>query len=126
MSPLESPRSEVLPIPRITRQFWVMTHRHVGLAIWLFVFNLGLTGALLSFNQDFDDLLPGDLAQIELQGAILTESALLAVVTTAYPGATVEIESDPALKPTHSVMLWLVPTGDNPQAITPCRATKCS
>ena len=112
MSLLENPRTLVWRLPRIPRQVWVVLHRYVGLAIMIFVFNVGITGALLSFNDELDRFFLGDLGRVTPTGAMIAEPVLLAIVSAAYPDATAEIEGPAADHPTQAAQFWLEPKGE--------------
>ena len=52
------------------RQGWVLVHRWVGLTIAAFLFMSGLTGAVISWDQELDDVLNSHLTRVESRGEL--------------------------------------------------------
>jgi uncharacterized iron-regulated membrane protein len=50
------------------RQLWVLVHRWVGLSVAGFLFVSGLTGAVISWDHELDDLLNPHLTHVESRG----------------------------------------------------------
>jgi uncharacterized iron-regulated membrane protein len=109
MSVLENETTRSLRIPKITRQFWVLMHRWVGLSILMFVFQVGLTGALLSFYDELDHLFLGTWATVEPQNVLLSEQEIIEKFQAVYPGITPNLPVDYADHPRDSLEIWLDP-----------------
>ena len=60
----------------MTRRLWVVFHRWVGLSIAGFLFVSGLTGAVISWDHEFDDVLNPHLTQVDSRGDYLDPLAL--------------------------------------------------
>lgn len=73
----------------MTRQFWTLLHRWVGLAIALFLFVSGLTGAVISWDHELDDLLNPHLTHVESRGAYIPSLELARAIEARDPRASV-------------------------------------
>jgi uncharacterized iron-regulated membrane protein len=99
----------------LTRNTWVLIHRYAGLFLLLFVFQVGFTGTLLSFNDELDGLFLGSWADATPTGPQLPRDTLIAAVEAAYPGLAVNGGGeDMADHPTSSVTFYAESTTDVP------------
>jgi uncharacterized iron-regulated membrane protein len=73
----------------VTRQLWVLVHRWVGLTIAAFLCVSGVTGAVISWDHELDDLLNSNLTHVESRGAPLSTLDLAARIEAADPRALV-------------------------------------
>jgi uncharacterized iron-regulated membrane protein len=64
------------------RQGWVLVHRWVGLTIAAFLFVSGLTGAVISWDEELDDVLNSHLTQVESRGELKAPLDLARAVET--------------------------------------------
>ena len=71
------------------RSFWVLAHRWVGLAMAAFLFATGLTGAVISWDHELDDLLNPHLLKTESRGAPLPALELARQFEAKEPRARV-------------------------------------
>lgn len=62
----------------MTRQLWVLVHRYAGLAMTGFLVIVGLTGSLLAFNSELEDLISPQLFPALPPGAVPLDAATLA------------------------------------------------
>lgn len=61
----------------MTRQFWVLIHRYVGLAMTVFLIIVGLTGSVLAFKDDLDLWLNPDLLRAPVRTAPMLDPLVL-------------------------------------------------
>jgi uncharacterized iron-regulated membrane protein len=69
----------------MTRQLWVLFHRWVGLTIAAFLCVSGITGAVISWDHELDDLLNARLTRVDTRGAPLPPLDLAAQIEAADP-----------------------------------------
>lgn len=67
------------------RQLWVLLHRWVGLSIAAFLIISGVTGAIISWDHELDDLLNRHLTHVDSRGAYLDPLALGARIEAQDP-----------------------------------------
>ncbi|MEI8209225.1 MAG: PepSY domain-containing protein, partial [Methylococcales bacterium] len=48
----------------MTRHFWVLIHRYIGLSITIFLIIVGLSGSVLAFRDSLDLFLNPDLLRV--------------------------------------------------------------
>jgi uncharacterized iron-regulated membrane protein len=97
----------------LSRKSWVTLHRWAGLFMLAFLFIVGLTGALLAFNHELDQLFLGSWASVTPTGPMLSPEGLLATVQAALPEAVLSLnDTGFADHPLSSVQLSAVPVGD--------------
>ena len=53
----------------MTRQFWVLMHRYVGLSMTIFLVIVGLSGSVLAFRDPLDLFLNPDLLRVATRDA---------------------------------------------------------
>ncbi len=71
------------------RRLWTVIHRCIGLAVAGFLFLAGLTGAIISWDQELDALLNRDLHNVSSKGAYLDPLAMAHAIETRDPRAWV-------------------------------------
>lgn len=94
------------------RPFWVLVHRYAGLAIAVFLFVAGLTGAVIAFTHELDEWLNPGLFKTASAGEPLPMTELIARVEQSdprfrvgyvplhvEPGHTVNVWGDPKVDP---------------------------
>jgi uncharacterized iron-regulated membrane protein len=69
----------------VGRQLWVLVHRWVGLTIAAFLCISGITGAVISWDHELDDLLNSNLTQVDSRGAPLSSLDLAEQIEAADP-----------------------------------------
>src|SRR5262245_51758853 len=67
------------------RQLWVLVHRWVGLTIAGFLFVSGVTGAVISWDHELDDVLNPHLTHVESRGAFIPTLELARAVEERDP-----------------------------------------
>lgn len=73
-------------MPQSIRQACLWIHRYTGLAIMAFLIMAGITGALLSFHHELDDVFNQHLAKVTpVEAPMLPIAALHDTVISAYP-----------------------------------------
>ncbi|NOT11198.1 MAG: hypothetical protein HOP23_05100 [Methylococcaceae bacterium] len=109
--------SAVIPLPAkkiermlsITRRFWVLIHRYVGLGMTVFLIVVELTGSVLAFKNELDLWLNPDLLRVGVRNAPLLDPLVLREKAEASkPGMwvdTVPLHVEPG----HSFELELTP-----------------
>lgn len=97
------------PAARLDVRAWlVWFHRWTGLLILLFVFQVGLTGAIMAFHHELDHLFLGSWAEVEPEGEMRPLAELTAAVEAAYPGVTIDAGGDNmADHPRESVVFYV-------------------
>src|SRR5687768_7007767 len=68
-----------------SRQLWVLAHRWVGLTIAGFLCISGITGAVISWDHELDELLNSRLTHVESRGVRLPPLDLAAQIEAADP-----------------------------------------
>jgi uncharacterized iron-regulated membrane protein len=94
------------------RPFWILVHRWLGLLAAGFLFITGLTGAVISWDEELDHVLNADLTAARASGPALPALELARQVElrhpevrvtylplTAEPGESLEIVVDPRVDP---------------------------
>jgi uncharacterized iron-regulated membrane protein len=71
------------------RAFWTLIHRYAGLLMAGFLFVSGVTGAVISWDHELDDLLNPHLMETHTSGAAQPSLALAKQIESAYPQARV-------------------------------------
>ena len=71
------------------RAFWTLVHRYAGLLTAAFLFVSGLTGAVISWDHELDDLLNPHLMEAKTAGTPQASLALAGRVEARYPQARV-------------------------------------
>jgi uncharacterized iron-regulated membrane protein len=71
------------------RAFWTLIHRYAGLLIAGFLFISGVTGAIISWDHELDDLLNPHLMEAHTAGPAQAPLALARQVEARYPQARV-------------------------------------
>jgi uncharacterized iron-regulated membrane protein len=71
------------------RAFWTLLHRYAGLLTAAFLFISGVTGAVISWDHELDDLLNPHLMEAKTAGTPQASLALAAQVEARYPNARV-------------------------------------
>jgi uncharacterized iron-regulated membrane protein len=71
------------------RAFWTIIHRYAGLTIAAFLFVSGLTGAIISWDHELDDVLNAQLMEAHSSGKAQDSLALVRQVEARYPQARV-------------------------------------
>jgi uncharacterized iron-regulated membrane protein len=71
------------------RAFWTLIHRYAGLLIAGFLFISGVTGAVISWDHELDDLLNPHLMEAHTAGAAQPALTLVQQVEARYPQARV-------------------------------------
>lgn len=75
----------------MTRRFWVLFHRYVGLAMTMFLVVVGLTGSVLAFKDELDLWLNPDLLRVEVRDTpMLDPLALREKAEARQPGMRVD------------------------------------
>jgi uncharacterized iron-regulated membrane protein len=69
----------------VTRQLWVLVHRWVGLTIAGFLCISGVTGAVISWDHELDDLLNSNLTQVDSRGVPQSSLDLAERIEAADP-----------------------------------------
>ena len=69
----------------IVRAFWTLIHRYAGLLIAGFLFISGVTGAIISWDHELDDLLNPHLMEAHTAGPAQSSLALVQQVEARYP-----------------------------------------
>lgn len=69
----------------IVRAFWTLVHRYAGLTIAGFLFLSGVTGAIISWDHELDDLLNPHLMTAESAGSAQSSLALAQQIEARYP-----------------------------------------
>ncbi|MDB5962894.1 MAG: hypothetical protein JWP59_4188 [Massilia sp.] len=67
------------------RAFWTLIHRYFGLFTAAFLFVSGVTGAVISWDHELDDILNPQLMQAPARGAAQSPLALARQVEARYP-----------------------------------------
>jgi uncharacterized iron-regulated membrane protein len=67
------------------RDLFFVMHRYVGLVVGVFAVIIGVTGSLLVFRQDLENILNRALFYITPQGQPVSINAMIDTVTAAYP-----------------------------------------
>ncbi|MET0964068.1 MAG: PepSY-associated TM helix domain-containing protein [Noviherbaspirillum sp.] len=67
------------------RAFWSLSHRYAGLIIAGFLFISGVTGAIISWDHELDDLLNPHLMEARTVGAAQSPLALAQQIESRYP-----------------------------------------
>lgn len=67
------------------RPFWTLLHRSLGLTIAAFLFVSGLTGAVISWDHELDDVLNSHLMQARSSGAALPSLELARQIEARHP-----------------------------------------
>ncbi|WP_426193950.1 PepSY-associated TM helix domain-containing protein [Massilia sp. DWR3-1-1] len=67
------------------RPFWTLIHRYLGLFTAAFLFVSGVTGAIISWDHELDDLLNPQLMQAGSRGPAQAPLALAQAVESRYP-----------------------------------------
>lgn len=81
------------------RMIAVLAHRYVGLATAIFLAVAGLTGSIIAFNHELDELLNPSLLERRSNAPVLPALDIVERVEAAYPGlyvSFVDLEIDPA------------------------------
>jgi uncharacterized iron-regulated membrane protein len=73
----------------MTRLFWTLVHRWIGLAAAIFLFVSGLTGAVISWDHELDDLLNPHLTQVDGDGPYIPSLELARAIEARDPRARV-------------------------------------
>ncbi|MPY69008.1 MAG: PepSY domain-containing protein [Alphaproteobacteria bacterium] len=73
----------------MSRQIWVLLHRWVGLTIAGFLFVSGLTGAVISWDHELDDLLNPHLTHVDSRGEYIPSLELARAIELRDPRARV-------------------------------------
>ena len=71
------------------RAFWTLIHRYAGLSIAGFLFISGVTGAIISWDHELDDLLNPHLMEAHTAGPAQPSLALVRQIEARYPQARV-------------------------------------
>jgi uncharacterized iron-regulated membrane protein len=71
------------------RAFWTLIHRYLGLITAGFLFISGVTGAIISWDHELDDILNPHLMATTSTGAAQPSLALVRQIETRYPQAQV-------------------------------------
>src|SRR5687767_197597 len=67
------------------RQLWVLIHRWVGLSIAAFLIISGITGAIISWDHELDDLLNSHLTYVDSRGPQLSALELADTIEAGDP-----------------------------------------
>lgn len=71
------------------RAFWTLVHRYLGLITAGFLFVSGVTGAIISWDHELDDLLNPHLMEAHTPGAAQASLALAQQIEARYPQVSV-------------------------------------
>jgi len=96
----------------MTRHYWALIHRYVGLAMTVFLILVGLTGSVLAFYYELDRWLNPELLTVPVRaGPMLDPFTLRARAEALEP--RVRIDQIPlATKPDEAFGVWLAPKTD--------------
>ena len=93
------------------RPFLIRLHRYAGLFTAAFLFVAGLTGAVIEWNGELDDLLNADLTRVASRGRALPAPVIARQVEARYPRA--EVTYLPlAAEPGHALPVYVEPRVD--------------
>ncbi len=93
------------------RGFWTFAHRYLGLVAAPFLFVTGLTGAVISWDHELDDLLNPHLVEARASGPALPPLELAREIEARYPELRVTFVPL-AVEPGHSLGFGVQPRVD--------------
>lgn len=93
----------------MTRHFWVLMHRYVGLAMTIFLIIVGLTGSVLAFKNEIDLWLNPDLLRVEVRDAPMLDPLVLREKAEALDPRYRVDQASLFIEPSRSFEVWLTP-----------------
>lgn len=90
------------------RRPFVLLHRYLGLTIAVFLILSGLTGAVISWDHELDELLNPHLLKTTSRGELIPTTQLVETIESEYPDVQVTYFENGA-EPGHAVYFWADP-----------------
>lgn len=89
------------------RRIWLRVHLYIGLLFGVVIVVMGLTGSIIVWHRELDELLNPDLLLANAQGPQHTLDEIVAAAQRAFPGHRIERLYRPEGQPGHAYYVWL-------------------